>query len=105
MKLTRDRIGALFFLCAAVGYYLMAGSIELYPGDEYEPINAQTFPKVIGAVGAILSLLIIVLPGKGDEAPVGWAGNDGTPDLAAQRWNAETTPSPHQRERSRSSCP
>lgn len=76
MKLSRDRIGALFFLCAAVGYYLMAGGIELYPGDEYEPITARTFPKVIGAVGAVLSLLIIVLPGKGDEGPVGWAGLD-----------------------------
>ena len=76
MKITRDRISALFFLALAIAYYMGAREIELYPGDEEEVINAQTFPKFIGVMAGIFSFLILVLPAKGEEAKIDWAAFD-----------------------------
>ena len=76
MTITRDRISALFFLALSVAYYLGAMQIELYPGDEEELINAQTFPKFIGLMAGIFSFLILVLPAKGEEEKINWAGFD-----------------------------
>ena len=76
MTITRDRIGALFFLALAIAYYVMAGQIELYPGDEDYPINARTFPKFIGAVAAVVSFLILILPAKGADERIDWRGFD-----------------------------
>ena len=76
MKISRDRISALFFLALSVAYYIGATGIELYPGDEEELINAQTFPKFIGVMGGIFSFLILVLPAKGQEEKIDWAGFD-----------------------------
>ncbi len=53
-----------------------ATQIELYPGDEEELINAQTFPKFIGVMAGIFSFLILVLPAKGEEERIGWAAFD-----------------------------
>lgn len=76
MKITRDRMSALFFLALSIAYYLGATGIELYPGDEEELINAQTFPKFIGVMAGIFSFLILVLPAKGEEEKIDWAGFD-----------------------------
>lgn len=76
MKIGRDRIGALFFLALSIAYYIGATQIELYPGDEVEPINARTFPRFIGIMAGIVSFLILVLPAKGEEPELGWAGLD-----------------------------
>ena len=76
MTITRDRISALFFLALSVAYYLGAMQIELYPGDEEEVINARTFPKFIGLMAGIFSFLILVLPAKGEEEKIDWAGFD-----------------------------
>ena len=76
MKLTRDRISALFFLALSIAYYMGATGIELYPGDEEELINAQTFPKFIAVMAGIFSLLILVLPAKGAEEKVDWRRYD-----------------------------
>lgn len=76
MTITRDRISALFFLALSIAYYLGAMQIELYPGDEEELINAQTFPKFIGLMAGIFSFLILVLPAKGEEEKINWAGFD-----------------------------
>ena len=76
MKMTRDRISALFFLVLSISYYLAAGEIELYPGDEEELINAQTFPKFIGFMAGIFSFLILVVPAKAAEEKIDWAGFD-----------------------------
>jgi putative tricarboxylic transport membrane protein len=76
MKISRDRISALFFLALSIAYYLGAMQVELYPGDEEELINAQTFPKFIGVMAGIFSFLILVLPAKGAEEKIDWAGFD-----------------------------
>lgn len=76
MRLTRDRLSALFFLALSIAYYLGAMRIELYAGDEAELINAQTFPKFIAVMAGIFSFLILVLPAKGAEAKIDWAGFD-----------------------------
>ena len=76
MKIGRDRVGALFFLALSIAYYMGASQIELYPGDEEELINAQTFPRFIGVMAGIFSFLILVVPAKGSEPQTGWAGLD-----------------------------
>jgi putative tricarboxylic transport membrane protein len=69
-------MSALFFLALSIAYYLGAMQVELYPGDEEELINAQTFPKFIGVMAGIFSFLILVLPAKGEEEKIDWAGFD-----------------------------
>jgi putative tricarboxylic transport membrane protein len=76
MRLTRDRISALVFLALSIAYYMGATGIELYPGDEEELINAQTFPKFIGVMAGIFSFLILVLPAKGAEEKIDWKSYD-----------------------------
>ena len=76
MKITRDRIGALFFLALSIAYYMGARQIELYPGDDEELINARTFPFFVGTMGALFSFLILVLPAKGEEEKIDWAAFD-----------------------------
>ena len=76
MKLTRDRMSALFFLALSIAYYMGATGIELYPGDEEELINAQTYPKFIGVMAGIFSFLILVLPAKGAEEKIDWRSYD-----------------------------
>ena len=76
MNISLDRISALFFLALSIAYYVLALDIELYPGDEQELINARTFPKFIGAVAAVISFLIIVLPAKGEPVKIDWRGYD-----------------------------
>ena len=48
MTLTRDRVGALFFLALSVAYYVMATQVELYPGDEDYPMNLGKVRALIG---------------------------------------------------------
>ena len=75
MNITRDRMSALVFLALSIAYYMSATGIELYPGDEEELINAQTFPKFIGVMAGLISFLILVLPQK-REAAIAWSDFD-----------------------------
>jgi putative tricarboxylic transport membrane protein len=59
MNLTRERIGALFFLALSVAYGYYATEIKLFPGDEYEPMTARTLPYVLSALGIGLSLILL----------------------------------------------
>lgn len=71
MTLNRDRIGALLFLSLSIAYLILSRDIELYPGDEFEPITARTFPMVIGAAGIVISTLTLILPTKAaDRLPL-----------------------------------
>ena len=82
MRITRDRIGALFFLALAIAYAVAAGGIELYPGDEEELFNARTFPRFIGVMGALFAFLILVQPARNAEDEVDWSTYDwGRPAL------------------------
>ena len=60
MTLSKERIGALFFLVLSVAYGYYASEIKLYPGDEYEPMTARTLPYVLAGMGVILSFALIV---------------------------------------------
>lgn len=60
MVITKDHIGGLAFLCLSAAYGYYTGDIAMLPGDEYEPFNAQTLPKVLSLIGVILSIALIV---------------------------------------------
>ena len=70
MTLNRDRIAALIFLAVSITYLHHAGQIELYPGEAEDTFNAQTFPKFIGWLGALASLLMLILPPRADSLSV-----------------------------------
>lgn len=70
MTLNRDRIAALIFLALSITYLHHAGQIELYPGEAEDAFNAQTFPKFIGWLGALASLLMLILPTRTAAPPV-----------------------------------
>ena len=65
MNLTRERVGALFFLALSVAYGYYATEIKLHPGDEYEPMTARTLPYVLSASGIGLSLLLLITGRQG----------------------------------------
>ena len=60
MILSKERIGALFFLVVSITYGYFATEIKLYPGDELDPMTAQTLPYVLAGMGIVLSLILIV---------------------------------------------
>jgi putative tricarboxylic transport membrane protein len=60
MTLTKERIGALFFLVLSIGYGYYAGEIRLYPGDELDPMTARTLPYFLAAMGVVFSLILLV---------------------------------------------
>lgn len=60
MTLSKERIGALFFLVLSIAYGFYAQEIRLYPGDEYEPMTARTLPYVLAALGVAFSFALLV---------------------------------------------
>lgn len=59
MTLSRERIGALFFLALSILYGYFARDIKLYPGDELDPMTAQTLPFVLAGLGIVFSLSLL----------------------------------------------
>lgn len=74
--MTREKVGALTFFALFAGYWLVATQIELYPGEELDVVTARTFPMGVGAMGAIISALILFLPSREAEAPLKLADLD-----------------------------
>lgn len=64
MTLSHDRIGGLLFLALSLAYGYFAADIPLLPGDEFEPMTARSLPYALAALGAGLSLLLIIIGGK-----------------------------------------
>ncbi|MDE1313999.1 tripartite tricarboxylate transporter TctB family protein [Vibrio aestuarianus] len=64
--LCRDRVGALVFLALSLCYGYQTTNIPMFPGDEYEPFNAQTLPNLLTYAGVFLSLMLLVM-GKPDK--------------------------------------
>lgn len=62
--MTRDRVGALFFLAFSVAYGLQAQEIRL-PVFAAEFFTARTMPTTLAMLGALISILMIVLPQRG----------------------------------------
>ena len=78
MTLSKERIGALFFLVLSLAYGYMAYQIRLYPGDELEAMTARTLPIVLSGLGIVFSLILIAT-GKQEEQGVNIAGLDWKP--------------------------
>ena len=60
MTLSKERIGALFFLVLSAAYGFYAGDIKLHPGEEHEPMTARTLPYVLAMIGVVLSFLLLI---------------------------------------------
>ena len=63
MTITKERIGALFFLLLSIVYGYLATGIRLYPGDELDPMTARTLPLLLSAMGIVFSLVLLVTGG------------------------------------------
>ena len=59
MAITKERIGALFFLLLSILYGYLASGIKLYPGDELDPMTARTLPLVLSGMGIVFSLTLL----------------------------------------------
>lgn len=71
-RLQGERLAALLLLAFSLGYFLLAFSIKVPPGPDDSPFSARSFPFGLGALGAILSFVLLVRPPDGGE--VGVAG-------------------------------
>ena len=67
MTLTKERIGALFFLVLSMAYGYYGNDIKLLPGDEYEAMTARTVPFFLALLGIGLSLVLLVTGNKEDD--------------------------------------
>ncbi len=67
MTLTKERIGALFFLVLSLAYGYLAYQIKLYPGDELEAMTARTLPIVLSGLGILFSLVLIATANQKDQ--------------------------------------
>ncbi len=57
-----EKVGALFFLAVSIAYGLYAFKIPLTFLSQEETFNARTMPFALSVLGALLCVLIIVLP-------------------------------------------
>ncbi len=70
MQLSKERIGALFFLALAILYGYYGSEIQLFPGEELEAMNARTLPYAITILTVVLAIFLLVTanPDSEDEA-------------------------------------
>ena len=64
MNLSKERIGALFFLVLSIVYGYLAYGIKLYPGDELEAMTARTLPLFLSGLGIIFALVLLATGNK-----------------------------------------
>jgi putative tricarboxylic transport membrane protein len=57
-----EKIGALFYLAVSIAYGVYTFKIPLTLLSQKETFNARTMPFILSILGALLSLLIIILP-------------------------------------------
>jgi len=62
--MTKNTIGAIFFLAFSVFYFFNVFSIKKMPGSQFEVMSASSFPFYIGVAGIIISIVILVLSFK-----------------------------------------
>ena len=62
--MTKNTIGAIFFLAFSVFYFFNVFSIKKMPGSQFEVMSASSFPFYIGVAGIIISIAILVLSFK-----------------------------------------
>ncbi len=81
MTISKERIGAIFFLVLSILYGYMAGEIKLYPGDELDPMTARTLPYVLAGLGIVFSIVLLATGKQGDRG-VDIRGLDWKPVIA-----------------------
>lgn len=59
MGISKERIGAVFFLAFSIAYGYYAGEIKLLPGEEFEPMTARSLPYTLAALGVLLSIALL----------------------------------------------
>jgi len=78
MRLTKERIGAMFFLALSIVYGYLAYQIRLFPGDEFEAMTARTLPFFLSGLGILFSLVLLAT-GKKENLGGNIAGLDWKP--------------------------
>ena len=68
--MTKNTIGAIFFLAFSVFYFFNVFSIKKMPGSQFEVMTASSFPFYIGVAGIAISLVILVLSFKEKEQEI-----------------------------------
>lgn len=59
--MTKNSIGAIFFLVFSCFYFYNVFNIKKMPGSQFEVMTASTFPFYIGVAGVVISILILIL--------------------------------------------
>ncbi|UTJ06724.1 tripartite tricarboxylate transporter TctB family protein [Arcobacter roscoffensis] len=59
--MTKNSIGAIFFLVFSCFYFYNVFNIKKMPGSQFEVMTASTFPFYIGVAGIVISILILIL--------------------------------------------
>lgn len=59
--MTKNRIGAMFFLAFSCFYFYNVFNIKKMPGSHFDVMTASSFPFYIGLAGIIISLVILIL--------------------------------------------
>ncbi len=59
--MTKNAIGAIFFLAFSSFYFFNVFNIKKMPGSQFEVMTASTFPFYLGLSGIVISLLILIL--------------------------------------------
>ena len=72
----KDHIGGLVFLALSVAYGYYAYQIRMFPGDQFEPFNAQTLPIALAWAGAIVAILMLATADRSAGNQLSIAGLD-----------------------------
>ena len=74
MHLSKDHIGGLLFLGLSVAYGYYAYEIRMFPGDQFEPFNAQTVPIALSWIGGVIALLMLATGSRDRADGLSFAG-------------------------------
>ena len=66
--MSKDKVGALFFLILSIVYGVLAFDIPLMFGGEDEVFTARTLPFALSICGIVISLLILFLPSGSSDS-------------------------------------
>ena len=65
--MTQDRISALFFLAISIAYGMLATDIRV-PAFAAQGVTARTLPYVLAGTGAVIAIMMLVMPSKEQPA-------------------------------------
>ncbi len=72
----KDHIGGMIFIVLSVAYGYYAYNIRMFPGDQFEPFNAQTLPVALAWAGAIIGVLMVATANRSESNKLSLAGLD-----------------------------